>query len=102
LNGTHLLSYADDVNLLGDNIETMKKNTETIIDASKEIGVEVNVEKTKHMLVPQCQNAGQNCHIKMENKLSENLSQLKYFGKTVRNQNFFQKEIKRRLYSFNA
>jgi hypothetical protein len=45
LNGTHhLLAYADDVNLLGDNIDTIKKNTETLIDASKEIGLEINVE----------------------------------------------------------
>jgi hypothetical protein len=51
LNGTHqLLAYADDVNLLGDNIDTIKKNTETVIDASKEVGLEINVEKTKYML----------------------------------------------------
>jgi hypothetical protein len=44
LNGTHqLLAYADDVNLLGDNIDTIKKNMETLIDASKEIGSEINV-----------------------------------------------------------
>jgi hypothetical protein len=47
LNGTHqLLAYADDENLLGDNIDTIKKNMETLIDASKEIGLEINVEKT--------------------------------------------------------
>jgi hypothetical protein len=47
LNGTHqLLAYTDDVNLLGDSIYTTKKNTETLIDASKEVDLEVNVEKT--------------------------------------------------------
>jgi hypothetical protein len=40
LNGTHqLLAYADDVNLLGDNIATTNKNAETLIDASKEVGL---------------------------------------------------------------
>jgi hypothetical protein len=49
LDGTHqFLSYADDVNLLGYNIDTIKKDTETLIDASKEVGLEINVEKTKY------------------------------------------------------
>jgi hypothetical protein len=51
LNGTHqLLAYADDVNLLGDNMDTIKKSTETSTDASKEDGLEVNAEKTKYMV----------------------------------------------------
>jgi hypothetical protein len=52
LNGTHqLLVYADDVNLLGDNIheDFIKNNTQTLIDASKEVRLEVNTENTKYM-----------------------------------------------------
>jgi hypothetical protein len=42
LNGTHqLLVYADDVNLLGNNIDTIKKDTDILIDASKETDLEV-------------------------------------------------------------
>jgi hypothetical protein len=51
LNGTcRLLAYADDVDLQGDNIDTVKKDTETLTDASKEVGLEINVDKTKYML----------------------------------------------------
>jgi hypothetical protein len=43
LNGTHqLLAYADDVKLLGDNIDTVKENAESLIDASKGVGLEIN------------------------------------------------------------
>jgi hypothetical protein len=41
LNATHQPSaYADDVNLLGDDTDTINRNTETLIDASKGIGIE--------------------------------------------------------------
>jgi hypothetical protein len=50
LNGTHQLLAYTDVNLLGDNIDNIKKNTEALIDASKEVGLEINAEKTKYML----------------------------------------------------
>jgi hypothetical protein len=52
LNGTHqLLVYADDINLLEDKTDTIKKNTGTVIYASKEVGLEVNAEKRKHRLL---------------------------------------------------
>jgi hypothetical protein len=40
-----LLVYADDVSLLGDNIDTIKKSTQTLINAIKEVGLEVNTDK---------------------------------------------------------
>jgi hypothetical protein len=88
LNGTHqLLAYADDVNLLGDNIDTIKTNAETLIDSNKEVGLEVNAEKTKYMLLSRHQNAWQNRDIKLANRSFENMIQFKYLGTTVTNQN---------------
>jgi hypothetical protein len=75
-----LVLYADDVNLVGDNIDTIKKNTETLVDANKEVDLEVNAEKTKYMLLSRHQNAGQNHNTKIPNRSFENAAQLKYFG----------------------
>jgi len=52
LNGTHqLLVYADYVNMLGGNTCTLKENAEALIMAIKETGLEVNVDKTQHMVM---------------------------------------------------
>jgi hypothetical protein len=59
--------YADDVNLLGDNRDTIKKPPQTLISASKEVGLEVNTEKTERMLLSLHQNSGQNHEVKIGN-----------------------------------
>jgi hypothetical protein len=103
LNGTHqILAYADDVNLLEDNIDIISRNTGNLIDDSKVVGLEVNIEKTKYMLVSRDQNAGQNRNIKIGNRSFDNVSQFKYLGTTVTDQNLIQSEIKKRLNSGNA
>jgi hypothetical protein len=91
LNGTHqLLACAHDVNLLGDNVDTIKNNTESLTDAGKKVGLEVNTEKTKCMLLSRRQNAGQNHDINIANRCFENMAQFRYLGTTVTNQYLIQ------------
>jgi len=59
LNGTHqLLFYDDDVNILGGSVHTVKKNAETLVVARREIGPEVNGDKTKYMVMSRDPDAG--------------------------------------------
>jgi len=58
-NGTHLLlAYADDVNMLGGSIHTVKENAEALVAATRETGLEVSADKTKYMVMSRDQNAG--------------------------------------------
>jgi hypothetical protein len=103
LNGTHqLLVYADDINILGGSIHAVKKNTEALVVASKEIGLEVNADKTKYMVMSRNQNAGQNHNIKLDNKSFKRVEQFKYLGTTLTNRNSIQEEIKSTLKSRSA
>jgi hypothetical protein len=82
------------VNLLRDDIDTLKKNMETLIYARNEVGLEINVKKTKYKLVSHHRNVGQNRDIKIANTLFENVSQFKYLGMTITNQNLIQRKLR--------
>jgi len=103
LNGTHqLLAYADDVNILGGNILTLKENAEALIAATREIGLEVSADKTKYMAMSRDQNAGRIHSVRTENNTFERVKEFKYLGTTLTNQNSIPEEIKSSLRSGNA
>jgi len=103
LNGTHqLLVYADDVNILGGSVHTLKKNSKALVAVNKETELEVNAEKTKYMVMSRDQNAGRSHSMKTDNTSFERVEGFKYLGTTVTNQNFIQEEIKSRLKLGNA
>ena len=88
LNGTsQLLVYADDVNILRGSVHTIKKNTEALIVVSKEIGLEVNVDKTKYMGMSRGKNAGQSRNMRINNRSFERVEEFKCLGKPLKNQN---------------
>ena len=89
LNGTHqLLVYADDVNILGGSVHTVKKTAETLVVASKENGLEVSADKSKLMVMSRDQNAGRIRNIRIYNSFFERVEQFKSLGTTLRNKNF--------------
>ena len=71
-------------------IRTIKENAEALIVASKEIGLEVNADKTKYMVMSQDQNAGQSHSMKTDNSSIEKVEEFKYFGTTLTYENCIQ------------
>jgi hypothetical protein len=88
LNGTHqLLVYGDDINLLDDSVNTIKENTKTGLEASRDVGLEINAQKTQYMIMSCHLNSGQNQNIGIANESFENVAKFKYVGMTLTNQN---------------
>ena len=103
LNGKHqLLVYADDVNMLGENLQTVRENIKIFLKESKDNGLEVNSGKTKYIIISRHQNVVQNQNRLFENLSFENVEKFKYLGVTVTNTNDIREEVKCRINMGNA
>jgi glycerol-3-phosphate O-acyltransferase len=87
---------------VGQNIDAIEKNTEALLDTSKEVSLEVSPEKIKYILMSRSQKLGQKYSIKIANRSFEDVAKFKYLGTTLRDQNYMHEEIKSRLHSGNA
>jgi hypothetical protein len=72
----------------------LHRKTGALVVASKEIGLELNADKPRHIIMTQDQNAGRNHSIKTVNSSFEMVEQFKYLGTTLKHQNSSQEEIK--------
>jgi hypothetical protein len=82
-------------------VNTIKVNIEILLEASRDIGLEINAVKTKYMIMSRHPNLGQNQNIKIANESFENVTNFKYLGTTLTNQNDIHDEIKSRVNSGN-
>jgi len=79
LNDTHqLLVYADDSNMLGGSVHTVKKNADPLLLGSTENGPEVSANKTKKMVMSGDQNVGRSHKIKIDNGFFKRMEKLRY------------------------
>jgi hypothetical protein len=96
------LVYVDDVNTLGGSLRTVKKNTKSLVVATKEIGLEVNADKPKYMVMSRDHRAGRSHNLKNGNTYFESVQDFKYLGTTVKNKKYIHVEIKSGFKQGNA
>jgi hypothetical protein len=90
LNGVHqLLFYADDVNMLGGSVQTIKKSSEALVVASKQTGLEVSADKSKYMVMSRDQIAAKSHNIKIDNSSSGNGGRFQISGNNPNRSKFY-------------
>jgi hypothetical protein len=78
---------ADDVNVLGGSVYSIRRNTEALVVASNKTGLEVDADKTKNIFMSRHQNTGRRHHIKINKSSFERVEDYKYLETTLTYQN---------------
>jgi len=81
---------------------SVKENTEALVAATRENGLEESADKSKYMVISRDWNAGRIYSERIDNSTFERVKEFKYLGKNLTNQNAIAEEIKSRLRSRNA
>jgi hypothetical protein len=79
---------------LGGSVHTVKENAEDLVVATKEIGLEVNADNTKYMVMSRERNAGRDDSVKIDNGSIEKVEKFKYLGTMLTDQNYIQKILR--------
>ena len=103
MNGSHqVLAYAEDINLIGDDIRTIERKVHVLLNACNGIGLAENTGKTMYMEIGRHRGIIANEHIRIGSNSYEKVKSFKYLGSLVTNQNSIQDEIKCRLKAGNS
>ncbi|KAL4084186.1 hypothetical protein QTP88_028016 [Uroleucon formosanum] len=93
-----LLAYADDIALLGDDIETTKRLGKKLIKAAEKVGLTVNDDKTEYLTVSRnSRDYGLGQHIELEGHIFKKVSQFKYLGSIITQDNELKTEVSSRI-----
>jgi len=94
--------YADDVDLIGEDTEVLQSKTDALVKACEEIGLQINIDKTKYMITSRNTGNEGNKNIIIRDEVIEKVNKFKYLGAYVTSKNEVTDEIKSLLVSVNA
>lgn len=96
-----LLAFADDIAILGNNLEEIEECMTRIEEKARKVGLKVNQEKTKYMIVRKDISTPITPHIRINNKEYETVENFKYLGVLINENNQIEPELNARLNSAN-
>jgi len=71
------MAYADDVNILAESMHTLRENAESLVAATRKVGLEVSADETKYMVMSRDQNEGRIQSVRIDKSTFERVENFK-------------------------